>query len=72
MEQFCSILAKHEIEFKFTKKEAANVSNPNAEKSTEDRLQLVKAEVSEENYRWLKYANQLDQALYDYAGELLG
>jgi len=72
VEQFCSILAKHEIEFKFTKKEAANVSNPNAEKSTEDRLQLVKAEVSEENYRWLKYANQLDQALYDYAGELLG
>ena len=71
VQRFGSVLAKHEIEFKFTKKRAANVSNPNAEKSTEDRLQLVRGELSEENYRWLKHANELDQELYEFAGKLL-
>lgn len=71
VQRFPKILARYGIEFKYQDLPAANVSNPKAHRSVQDRLLHAEEELSEENWSWLSNANAQDLELYNFSNELL-
>ncbi len=68
---FPKILASHGIDFLADKRPPTNVSTSHLDKSPEQRISLVKSELSDETLNWLGVANALDTELHRFASRLI-
>ena len=70
--RFPTILRRYNVDFKYIDMDAQNTTSENVDTSIEDKILIVKDNLTDRNYRRLVDSNDQDISLLEYSDKVIG